>query len=91
MNPKRWSLLSGGAWIILALAADVLVGAAGMAAARHDDKQGAKPISTWDIVEKLDGKPTKVTAVEVTLAPGQGGQPPSPPRPGDWVRHGGRV
>jgi quercetin dioxygenase-like cupin family protein len=75
MNPKKWGLLSGGTWITLALAAGVLVGAGEMAVARHDDKQTAKPISAWDIVEKLDGKPTKVTVVEVTLAPGQGGQP----------------
>jgi hypothetical protein len=31
-----------------------------MAVARHGDKQGAKPISAWDIGEKLDGKQTKV-------------------------------
>jgi hypothetical protein len=38
-------------------------------------KQTAKPISAWDIVEKLDGKETKVSVVEVTLEPGQAGKP----------------
>jgi quercetin dioxygenase-like cupin family protein len=46
-----------------------------MAVAHHDVKETAKPISTWDIVEKLDGRETKVTVVEVTLEPGQAGKP----------------
>src|SRR3954451_22305096 len=46
-----------------------------MAVARHDVRETAKPISAWDIVEKLDGKETKVTVVEVTLKPGQAGKP----------------
>src|SRR5262249_36539129 len=46
-----------------------------MPVARHDDKQRARPISAWDIAEKLDGKKTKVTVVEVTLGPGQAGEP----------------
>jgi quercetin dioxygenase-like cupin family protein len=52
-----------------------------MAVARHGDKQGAKPISAWDIVENLDGKSTKVTVLDVTLAPGQGGRPHRHPDP----------
>jgi len=52
-----------------------------MAAARHDEKETAKPISAWDIVEKLDGKETKVTVVEVTLKPGQAGKPHRHPGP----------
>ena len=47
----------------------------------HDEKETAKPISAWDIVEKLDGKETKVTVVEVTLKPGQGGEPHRHPGP----------
>ena len=46
-----------------------------MAVAHHDVKETAKPISAWDIVEKLDGKETKATVVEVTLEPGQAGKP----------------
>ena len=46
-----------------------------MAVARPGEKERARPISAWDIVEKLDGKKTKVTVVEVTLKPGQAGKP----------------
>jgi quercetin dioxygenase-like cupin family protein len=46
-----------------------------MAVAHHDEKDTVKPIAAWDIVEKLDGKETKVTVVEVTLEPGQAGKP----------------
>ena len=63
------------------LAAGVLVGVGGMAVARHDEKERAKPISAWNIVEKLDGKEMKVTVVEVTLKPGQGGEPHRHPGP----------
>jgi quercetin dioxygenase-like cupin family protein len=52
-----------------------------MAVARHDEKERAKPISAWDIVEKLDGKETNVTVVEVTLRPGQAGEPHRHPGP----------
>jgi quercetin dioxygenase-like cupin family protein len=47
----------------------------GIVVARHDEKAAVRPISAWDIVEKLDGKKTKVTVVEVTLEPGQAGKP----------------
>ena len=46
-----------------------------MAVARHDEKETAKQISSCDIVEKLDGKQAKATVVEVTLEPGQAGNP----------------
>ena len=52
-----------------------------MAAARHDEKEMAKPISAWDIDEKLDGKEAKATVVEVTLGPGQAGEPHRHPGP----------
>jgi quercetin dioxygenase-like cupin family protein len=81
MNTTKRGLLRGGAWIALALAAGVFVGVGGMAVARHDKKETAKPISAWDIVEKLDGKETKVTVVEVTLEPGQAGEPHRHPGP----------
>lgn len=75
MNAEKRRPLRKSVRIALVLAAGVLVGAAGMAEARHDEKETVKPISAWDIVEKLDGKETKVTVVEVTLKPGQGGEP----------------
>ena len=82
MNTRKRGLLGGGARIALALAAGVFVGVGGMGVARHDETETAKPISAWDIVEKLDGKETKVTVVEVTLVPGQAGKPHRHPGPG---------
>src|SRR6516225_3818239 len=81
VNTRKRGLLGGGARIALALAAGAVVGVGGMAVARHDEKERAKPISAWDIVEKLDGKETKVTVVEVTLKPGQAGEPHRHPGP----------
>src|SRR5215467_13821255 len=52
-----------------------------MAVARPDEKETAKQISAWDIVEKLDGKEAKATVVEVTLKPGQAGEPHRHPGP----------
>jgi hypothetical protein len=89
MNAWKRGLLVGGTLIALALAAGVFVGVGGMAVARPDEKETAKPISAWDIVEKLDGKEAKATVVEVTLGPG--GRAAPPPRPGYRVRPGGRV
>jgi hypothetical protein len=74
MNAWKRGLLVGGTLIALALAAGVFVGVGGMAVARPDEKETAKPISAWDIVEKLDGKEAKATVVEVTLGPGQAGE-----------------
>lgn len=49
--------------------------AGGMSLAHHDEhgKGGAQVqlLSQKDIIEKLDGKKTKATMVEVTLAPGE--------------------
>ena len=81
MNAGKRRLLVGGARIALALAAGVFVGVGGMAGARHDEKDAVKPISAWDIAEKLDGKETKATVVEVTLEPGQAGEPHRHPGP----------
>ena len=81
MNAGNRGPLRGSVWIALALAGGVLVGVGAMAVARHDGKETAKPISAWDIVEKLDGKETKVTVVEVTLKPGQAGEPHRHPGP----------
>src|SRR4051812_5129987 len=59
--------------VALLLAAGVALGAGGLMAARHDEKQhgSVKPLAARDIVEKVDGKEAKATAVEVTLEPGQ--------------------
>ena len=75
MNAGKRGLLGGGALIALVFAAGAVIGVGGMAVARPDEKETAKPISAWDIVEMLDGKKTKVTVVEVTLRPGQAGKP----------------
>jgi quercetin dioxygenase-like cupin family protein len=59
------------------------VGAGGMTFARvHEDGESVKVISARDIKEKLDGKEAKVTFVEVTLEPGQAGEPHRHPGPG---------
>jgi quercetin dioxygenase-like cupin family protein len=57
---------------VLAVAVGVLVGVGGLALS-HDDKHEVKRkvVSATDITEKLDGKETKATVVEVTLEPGQ--------------------
>src|SRR6516165_9608009 len=75
MNARKQGLPGGGALIALVFAAGAFIGVGGMAVARPDVKERVKPISAWDIVEKLDGKKTKVTVVEVTLKPGQAGKP----------------
>lgn len=66
---------------LLTLAAGIGVGVAGMTAAHHDEKGPAKVIAARDIVEKLDGKETKVTFVEVTYEAGQAGKPHRHPGP----------
>ena len=81
MNTGKRGLIAGGALIALVFAAGAFIGVGGMAVARHDEKDRVKPIAAWDIVEKLDGKETKVTVVEVTLKPGQAGEPHRHPGP----------
>ena len=51
--------------------------------AGHDAKQHGtvKPLASRDVAEKLDGKDAKATAVEVTLEPGQAGEPHRHPGP----------
>ena len=58
----------------LMVAAGVVLGTGGLIAARHDEKhESVRPLAVREIVEKLDGKETNATAVEVTLEPGQAG------------------
>jgi len=64
------------------VAAGLVLGAVGMTAARHDEKpRGVKPLAVREIAEKLDGKETSATAVEVTFEPGQEGAPHRHPGP----------
>jgi quercetin dioxygenase-like cupin family protein len=66
----------------LIVAAGVVLGAVGMAAAWHDEKrEGVKPHAVREIAEKLDGKEATATAVEVTLEPGQAGDSHRHPGP----------
>ena len=81
MNAGKRGLLGGVALIALVFAVGAFIGVGAMAVAHHDVKETAKPISAWDIVEKLDGKETRVTVVEVTLEPGQAGKPHRHPGP----------
>jgi quercetin dioxygenase-like cupin family protein len=61
----------------------ITLAAAGIALAHfHDDGESVRVISAQDIKEKLDGKDTKATVVEVTLGPGQSGEPHRHPGPG---------
>ena len=66
----------------LMVAAGMVLGAVGMTAAQHDEKHGSvRPLAVREIAEKLDGKETSATAVEVTFEPGQAGAPHRHPGP----------
>jgi quercetin dioxygenase-like cupin family protein len=69
----------------LALFVGVAFGIGGMTLAADDTPDKGKPkvttISATDVVEKLDGKASKATTVEVTLEPGQAGMPHRHPGP----------
>jgi len=62
---------------LLTLAAGIGVGVAVTFAADQDHHKAVKvtQLSQRDIIEKLDGKETRVSVVEVTLEPGQAGKP----------------
>ena len=58
----------------LMVAAGIILGAVGITAARHDEKhETVRALAVREIAEKLDGKETNATAVEVTFEPGQAG------------------
>ena len=66
----------------LMVAAGIVLGAVEMTAARHDERHEAvRPLSVRQIAEKLDGKETSATAVEVAFEPGQAGAPHRHPGP----------
>ena len=56
-----------------------------LALAAHDEHDKGKPrvkvLSARDVAEKLDGKQSRVTTVEVTLEPGQASAPHRHPGP----------
>ncbi|OAI40008.1 cupin [Planctomycetaceae bacterium SCGC AG-212-D15] len=65
------------------VAAGIALGAASLTVAQHDKQHEAvRTLAVRDIVEKLDGKKTKATTVEVTLKPGESDAPHRHPGPG---------
>jgi quercetin dioxygenase-like cupin family protein len=66
---------------ICGLAVGVSLGACGVLLAHHGEKERVKAIAAFEIVEKLDGKVATATAVEVTLEPGEAGDPHRHPGP----------
>jgi quercetin dioxygenase-like cupin family protein len=71
MNRTQWLLVVG-----------IVLGLGGITYARlHEHGESVKPIGQHDIQEKLDGKETTVTVVEVTIEPGEGGVPHRHPGP----------
>jgi quercetin dioxygenase-like cupin family protein len=67
----------------LALILGAILGIGGLTLAGHDGpaKGPAKVIAEKDIVERVDGKESKATTVEVTLEPGQVSPPHRHPGP----------
>ena len=67
---------------LFVLVIGIAIGIAGMTFGNgHEEGESVKEISARDIREKLDGKDSKVTFVEVTLNPGQSGMPHRHPGP----------
>jgi quercetin dioxygenase-like cupin family protein len=68
---------------LFAVGLGIAFGVGGMAVACHQkDGESVKVITAHDIQEKLDGKEAMVTAVEVTIAPGESGLSHRHPGPG---------
>jgi quercetin dioxygenase-like cupin family protein len=67
----------------LAITLGVALGAGGVSLARHDEQGHGKvtKLSERDVIEKLDGKEARVTAVEVAYEPGEAGEPHRHPGP----------
>jgi quercetin dioxygenase-like cupin family protein len=66
--------------ILLALAVGAGVGGVALVHDR-ENAEAVKVLSARDVKEKLDGKEAKATVVEVTLGPGQAGEPHRHPGP----------
>ena len=63
-------------------AAGLVLGAGGFIAAQHSEKHDAvRTLAVRQIAEKLDGKESNATVVEVTFEPGQAGAPHRHPGP----------
>jgi quercetin dioxygenase-like cupin family protein len=67
--------------ILLTLALGVGIGVFGTAAVQQDAKPNIKLVVKRDIAEKVDGKETAASVVEVTLEPGQQSPPHRHPGP----------
>lgn len=67
----------------LALAAGIGLAVAGLSVAQNGGggSESVKPLAALEIVEKVDGKETTATAVEVIFEPGQAGVPHRHPGP----------
>jgi quercetin dioxygenase-like cupin family protein len=71
--------------LFLGLAATLLLTAAPALAQHgesHEDGESVKVVSVRDIIEKLDGKESAVSFVEVEIGPGKSGLPHRHPGPG---------
>src|SRR6516164_11578464 len=70
-------------YLALAVAVAAAIGAMTLAGDDAPDKgkPTVKPLSTTDIAEKINGKKSKATTVEVTLEPGQASTPHRHPGP----------
>jgi quercetin dioxygenase-like cupin family protein len=66
---------------LLAVITGVGIGAVGMAAVEHGGHGNVRTIAERDIAEQLDGKDSKVSFVEVSLAPGEANAPHRHPGP----------
>ena len=66
---------------LLAVIAGIGLGAVGMAAVEHGGHGNVRTIAERDIAEKLDGKDSKVSFVEVSLEPGEANAPHRHPGP----------
>src|SRR3954447_19808044 len=66
---------------LLALTAGICFGTVGLAAVEHAGQGTVRTIAERDIAEKLDGKDSKVSFVEVSLAPGEANAPHRHPGP----------
>ncbi len=70
-------------WLVLAIGMGLGLGVSGMAVAFHDEHgESVRLIAARDIVEKLDGKASRASFVEVTLGPGEAGVSHRHPGPG---------
>jgi quercetin dioxygenase-like cupin family protein len=68
---------------MLVVAAGIGLGVVGIATARHDeDGEAVRLVAAHDITEKLDGKESTASVVEVTIEPGKAGVAHRHPGPG---------